>query len=77
MSEVTIDPAKTPDVDQPKAPKAAKKAEPKLQRVRSLVGRFVLLHTNTVIGEGEEKKVLVDDWVQAQINAGKLEIAVD
>lgn len=76
MSEVTPDPAKTPDVEQPKV--VAKKATgPKLQRVRSCVGRFVILHTNTVIGEGEEKKVLVDDWVQAQINAGKLEIAVD
>lgn len=77
MSEVTTDPAKTTEVEQPKAAKAAKKAEPKLQRVRSRVGRFLILHTNTVIGEGEEKKVLVDDWVQAQINAGKLEIAVD
>lgn len=75
MSEVTTDPAKTPDAEQPKA--AKKVAGPKTQRVRSRVGRFVILHTNTVIGEGEEKKVLVDDWVQAQINAGKLEIAVD
>jgi hypothetical protein len=76
MSEVTADPAKTTEAEQPKA--AAKKAAaPKTQRLRSCVGRFVILHTNTVIGEGEEKKVLVDEWVQAQINAGKLEIVVD
>lgn len=75
MSEVTTDPAKTTDTEQPKP--AKKKAEPKMQRVRSLVGRFLILHTNTVIGDGEEKKVVVDDWVQAQINAGKLEVVVD
>lgn len=75
MSEVTTDPAKTTDTEQPKTTK--KKAEPKMQRVRSLVGRFLILHTNTVIGDGEEKKVVVDDWVQAQINAGKLEVVVD
>lgn len=78
MSEVTPDPAKSPEAEQPKAAaKAAKKAEPKLQRVRSLVGRFVILHSNTTIGDGEEKKVAVDNWVQAQINAGKLEVVVD
>lgn len=78
MSEVTQDPAKTAETEQPKAAPAPKKAPaPKLQRVRSRVGRFVILHSNTVIGDGEEKKVLVDDWVQAQINAGKLEVVVD
>lgn len=77
MSEVTTDPAKTNEPDQPKAGKKAASAAPKTQRVRSLVGRFLILHTNTVIGEGEEKKIVVDDWVQAQINAKKLEVVVD
>lgn len=80
MSEVTPDPAKTNTTnttEPPKATKSAKKAEPKMQRVRSCVGRFVILHTNTVLGEGEEKKVLVDDWVQAQIDAKKLEVVTD
>ena len=53
MSEVTTDPAKTVETEQPKP--AKKKAEPKTQRVRSLVGRFLVLHTNTVIGEGEKR----------------------
>ena len=74
MSEVTPDPAKIPEPDQPKAKKAA---GPKTMRLRSKVGRFLILHTNTMIGEGEEKRVVVDDWVQAQINAGKLEVVVD
>lgn len=74
MSEVTPDPAKTFEPDQPKAKKAA---GPKAMRLRSKVGRFLILHTNTMIGEGEEKRVVVDDWVQAQINAGKLEVVVD
>lgn len=78
MSEVTTDPAKTNEPEQPKAgKKATAPAAPKTQRVRSLVGRFLILHTNTVIGEGEEKKIVVDDWVQAQINAKKLEVVVD
>lgn len=76
MSEVTTDPAKTNEPDQPKSGKKAA-AAPKTQRVRSLVGRFLILHTNTVIGDGEEKKIVVDDWVQAQINAKKLEVVVD
>lgn len=74
MSEVTLDPAKTSEPDQPKAKKVA---GPKTMRLRSKVGRFLILHTNTMIGEGEEKRVVVDDWVQAQINAGKLEVVVD
>ena len=45
--------------------------------MRSLVGPFNILHTNTVIGDGEEKKVEIDAWVQLQIDAGKLEIVVD
>jgi hypothetical protein len=60
-----------------KAPKAAKEAKPKVARVRSLVGRFLILHSNIVIGEGEEKKVEIDPWIQLQIDAGKLEIVVD
>lgn len=60
-----------------KAPKAAKEAKPKVARVRSLVGRFLILHSNTVIGEGEEKKVEIDPWIQLQIDSGKLEIVVD
>lgn len=60
-----------------KPQKKGKAPEPKTQRLRSCVGRFVILHTNTVIGEGEEKRVVVDEWVQAQIDAGKLEVVVD
>ncbi len=57
--------------------KASKGKGAKVARVRSLVGPFNILHTNTVIGEGEEKKVEIDAWVQLQIDAGKLEIVVD
>lgn len=57
--------------------KASKGKGAKVARVRSLVGPFTILHTNTVIGEGEEKKVEIDAWVQLQIDAGKLEIVVD
>lgn len=59
------------------APKTAKAKGAKVQRLRSRVGPFNILHTNTVIGEGEEKKVEVDAWVQMQIDAGKLEVVVD
>jgi hypothetical protein len=70
--------AKTPDA-KPETTPAAKQAKTKLKvaRVRSLVGPFLILHTNTAIAEGEEKKVEIDPWVQAQIDAGKLEIVVD
>lgn len=66
-----------PETPAAKAPKAAKEAKPKVARVRSLVGRFLILHSNTVIGEGEEKKVEIDPWIQLQIDSGKLEIVVD
>jgi hypothetical protein len=61
----------------PAAPKAAAKGKAKVVRLRSLVGPFTILHTNTVIGEGEEKKVEIDAWVQLQIDAKKLEIVTD
>lgn len=61
----------------PAPAKAPKGKGAKVARVRSLVGPFNILHTNTVIGEGEEKKVEIDAWVQLQIDAGKLEIVVD
>ena len=61
----------------PAPAKAPKGKGAKVARVRSLVGPFTILHTNTVIGEGEEKKVEIDAWVQLQIDAGKLEIVVD
>jgi hypothetical protein len=61
----------------PAAPKAAAKGKAKVLRLRSLVGTFTILHTNTVIGEGEEKKVEIDAWVQLQIDAKKLEIVTD
>jgi hypothetical protein len=61
----------------PAAPKAAAKGKAKVLRLRSLVGPFTILHTNTVIGEGEEKKVEIDAWVQLQIDAKKLEIVTD
>lgn len=66
--------ASTPAPTPAKAPKGK---GAKVARVRSLVGPFNILHTNTVIGEGEEKKVEIDAWVQLQIDAGKLEIVVD
>ena len=76
-----VDTAKTdpvqPETPAAKPPKAAKEAKPKVARVRSLVGDFLILHSNTRIGDGEEKKVEIDPWTQAQINAGKLEIVVD
>lgn len=61
----------------PAPAKAPKGKGAKVARVRSLVGPSNILHTNTVIGEGEEKKVEIDAWVQLQIDAGKLEIVVD
>ena len=61
----------------PAPAKTPKNKGAKVARVRSLVGPFNILHTNTVIGEGEEKKVEIDAWVQLQIDAGKLEIVVD
>ena len=61
----------------PTPAKAPKGKGAKVARVRSLVGPFNILHTNTVIGDGEEKKVEIDAWVQLQIDAGKLEIVVD
>lgn len=70
----TQDQAATPAPAPAKAPKGK---GAKVARVRSLVGPFNILHTNTVIGEGEEKKVEIDAWVQLQIDAGKLEIVVD
>lgn len=57
--------------------KPARTAKSKTVRVRSLVGPFTVLHTNTVIGEGEERKVELDPWIQLQIDTGKLEIVVD
>lgn len=57
--------------------KPARASKSKTVRVRSLVGPFTVLHTNTVIGEGEERKVELDPWIQLQIDTGKLEIVVD
>lgn len=57
--------------------KPARAAKSKTVRVRSLVGPFTVLHTNTVIGEGVERKVELDPWIQLQIDTGKLEIVVD
>lgn len=77
MTEVAKDPAIDNDTSTDK-PKAARKAAgPKVARLRSLVGPFLILHSNTLIGAGEEKKVEIDSWVQAQIDAGKLEVVVD
>lgn len=81
MTDV-VDTAKTTDdpkseAPTAKAPKAAKESKPKVARVRSLVGNFLILHTNTFVMAGEEKKVEIDSWVQAQIDAKKLEIVVD
>jgi len=76
-----VDTAKTdhvqPETTSGKPPKATKEAKPKVARVRSLVGDFLILHSNTRIGDGEEKKVEIDPWVQLQIDSGKLEIVVD
>jgi hypothetical protein len=70
MSEVT-------DTPETKEASKAPKAKSTVKRVRSLVGPFTILHTNTVIGAGEEKKIDIDPWVQRQIDARKLEIVVD
>ena len=75
MSE-TAKPETQPET-QTEQPKAAKAPKTKTVRVRSLVGPFLILHSNTMIGADEEKKVEIDPWTQAQINAGKLEIVVD
>lgn len=84
MSDQNTPQPSTDTQDQSAAPapapapaKAPKGKGAKVARVRSLVGPFNILHTNTVIGEGEEKKVEIDAWVQLQIDAGKLEIVVD
>lgn len=57
--------------------KPARATKSKTVRVRSLVGAFTVLHTNTVIGVGEERKVELDPWLQLQIDSGKLEIVAD
>lgn len=82
MSDQNTPQPSTDTQDQAAAPAPAPTKNPKgkgakVARVRSLVGPFNILHTNTVIGEGEEKKVEIDAWVQLQIDAGKLEIVVD
>lgn len=51
-------------------------AKPKIARVRSKVGEMVHLHTNETIGE-VEKKIEIDAFAQAQIDAGKWEIVAD
>lgn len=57
--------------------KTTRATKSKTVRVRSLVGPFTVLHTNTVIGAGEERKVELDPWIQLQIDTGKLEVVVD
>lgn len=64
-------------VAKPEAKAVRPTTKSKTVRVRSLVGPFTVLHTNTVIGVGEERKVELDPWVQLQIDAGKLEVVVD
>ena len=67
----------TAKIETPEAPKTKKAAAPKTVRVRSKVGDFLILHTNTKIAAGTEVKVEVDPWVQKQIDAEKLEIVTD
>jgi hypothetical protein len=49
---------------------------PEVARVRSKVGRMVHLHTNVVIDENE-KKIPIDGFARAQLDAGKWEIVTD
>lgn len=68
------DEAAKPEVQE--APKA-KKSSPKTVRVRSKVGDFLILSTNTKVAQGAEVKVEMDPWLQRQIDADKLEIVTD
>lgn len=54
-------------------PQASKSKGPKLVYVRAVRGELRHLFTNVVFGS-EPKKAEIDGFLQAQIDAGKLEI---
>ena len=49
---------------------------PEVGRVRSKVGDMVHLHQNVLI-TGDEKKIKIDGFARAQLDAGKWELVTD
>jgi hypothetical protein len=59
-------------------PKVEKKSWPKVGRVRSAVGRMVHLHQPGVVIDGEsDKKITIDGFARAQLDAGKWILVTD